>query len=229
MLSLAFDCSSRALAVALVANEALLGQVLVTVKKNHSINLMPTIDYLFDACSVDKTDLDRIVVAQGPGSYTGLRIAVATAKTLAYALSCELVGVSSLQALTDETDMGVQIAVIDARRQAVYAGVYQGGKTLVEEAYRPMSEVIELAKIYDHVTFVGEVSTFEKMIKEALPQAKTVVRYPDAYLMTKFAEAIQPSDVDSFVPNYLKRVEAEENWLKNHGSDSDESQYIKRI
>ena len=101
---LAFDTSSKALSVAILDGEQLLADVTVNVKKNHSINLMPAIDFLMNSVDLKPADLDRIVVAQGPGSYTGLRVAVATAKTLAYALGIELVGVSSLYALAAATE-----------------------------------------------------------------------------------------------------------------------------
>ena len=106
---LAFDTSSTALSVALLEDENLVAEATVTVKKNHSISLMPTIDFLVAQVSWQPADLDRVVVAQGPGSYTGLRVAVATAKTLAYALNIDLVGVSSLQALMDHSADGVVI------------------------------------------------------------------------------------------------------------------------
>ena len=78
---LAFDTSSTALSVALLEDEKLVAESTVTVKKNHSISLMPTIDFLVAQAGWQPSDLERIVVAQGPGSYTGLRVAVATAKT----------------------------------------------------------------------------------------------------------------------------------------------------
>ena len=78
---LAFDTSSKALSVAILEDEALLAETTLTIKKNHSITLMPVIDFLMQQIDLTPKDLDRIVVAEGPGSYTGLRIAVATAKT----------------------------------------------------------------------------------------------------------------------------------------------------
>ena len=125
---LAFDTSSKALSVAILDGEQLLADVTVNVKKNHSINLMPAIDFLMNSVDLKPADLDRIVVAQGPGSYTGLRVAVATAKTLAYALGIELVGVSSLYALAAATEFsGMIVPVMDARRNNVYAGFYRAG------------------------------------------------------------------------------------------------------
>ena len=81
---LAFDTSSKALSLAILADKQLLAETTINIKKNHSITLMPAIDFLMGSLDLTPKDLDRIVVAEGPGSYTGLRIAVATAKTLAH-------------------------------------------------------------------------------------------------------------------------------------------------
>ncbi|WP_019787275.1 tRNA (adenosine(37)-N6)-threonylcarbamoyltransferase complex dimerization subunit type 1 TsaB, partial [Streptococcus sobrinus] len=111
---LAFDTSNQPLSVALLEEGKIVSEMTLTVKKNHSISLMPTIDFLVAQAGWRPSDLERIVVAQGPGSYTGLRVAVATAKTLAYSLGIDLVGLSSLQALCDIEASGLIIPLIDA-------------------------------------------------------------------------------------------------------------------
>ena len=133
---LAFDTSSKALSVALLEEENRLAELTLTIKKNHSITLMPTIEFLMASIDWKPTDLDRIVVAEGPGSYTGLRIAVATAKTLAQTLKIDLVGVSSLLALVPEEIEGLAIPVMDARRNHVYAGfTWMRGATMSMRAF----------------------------------------------------------------------------------------------
>ena len=127
---LAFDTSSKALSLAILEDKQVLAETMINIKKNHSITLMPAIDFLMGSLDWTPKDLDRIVVAQGPGSYTGLRIAVATAKTLAHTLKIELVGVSSLLALVPEQVEGLVIPVMDARRNNVYAGYYQSGQAV---------------------------------------------------------------------------------------------------
>lgn len=225
---LAFDTSSTALSVALLEDEKLVAESTVTVKKNHSISLMPTIDFLVAQAGWQPSDLERIVVAQGPGSYTGLRVAVATAKTLAYALDIDLVGVSSLQALTDLTVDGVVIPIMDARRNNVYAGFYKNGQSVKADQHMSFTAVLEAVKAEAKVMFVGEVDNFRDQIEEALPQAVILPVLPSAYAIGKYGQGLEPAGVDSFVPNYLKRVEAEENWLKTHKEDST-ADYVKRI
>ncbi|MCO4476770.1 glycoprotein endopeptidase [Streptococcus infantarius subsp. infantarius] len=226
---LAFDTSSKALSVAILDGENLLADVTVNIKKNHSINLMPAIDFLMKSVDLKPTDLDRISVAQGPGSYTGLRVAVATAKTLAYTLNIELVGVSSLYALAAAADFdGLVVPVIDARRNNVYAGFYKDGQSLKDDQHMNFAEVLEAVKDEESVMFVGEVANFNNQIAESLPQAKVLSVLPSAYAIGKRGQELQPVDVDSFVPSYLKRVEAEENWLKTH-IENPSANYVNRI
>ena len=225
---LAFDTSNQALSLAVLEDEHLLAQTTLNIKKNHSITLMPAIDFLMNSLDMKPTDLDRIAVAQGPGSYTGLRIAVATAKTLAHTLKIELVGVSSLLALVPEQVEGLVIPVMDARRNNVYAGFYQSGQAVWPEAHLPLAEVLEIAGAANQsVTFVGETAAFTEQIEVALPQATLQPTLPNAAAVGRLGLDLPSQSIHDFVPNYLKRVEAEENWLKNH-TESGES-YIKRL
>lgn len=224
---LAFDTSSKALSVALLEEENRLAELTLTIKKNHSITLMPTIEFLMASIDWKPTDLDRIVVAEGPGSYTGLRIAVATAKTLAQTLKIDLVGVSSLLALVLEEIEGLAIPVMDARRNHVYAGFYQEDQLVYPEGHLSFEAVLERVKGAEKVTFLGEVEAFREQIQEALPSAQMVETLPDAVRIGRLGLTKEAVSVHGFVPNYLKRVEAEENWLKDH-QESGQS-YIKRL
>lgn len=224
---LAFDTSSKALSVAILEDEALLAETTLTIKKNHSMTLMPTIDFLMQQIDLKPKDLDRIVVAEGPGSYTGLRIAVATAKTLAHTLKIDLVGVSSLLALVPEDLEGLVVPIMDARRNNVYAGFYQGDQLIAQEGHFPFEEVLERAAMSDKVTFVGEVTAFEEQIQAHLPKATFSETLPDAVKIGRLGLKQAPASLHDFVPNYLKRVEAEENWLKDHTETT--TSYIKRL
>ena len=224
---LAFDTSSKALSVALLEEENRLAELTLTIKKNHSITLMPTIEFLMASIDWKPTDLDRIVVAEGPGSYTGLRIAVATAKALAQTLKIDLVGVSNLLTLVPEEIEGLAIPVMDARRNHVYAGFYQEDQLVYPEGHLSFEAVLERAKGAEKVTFLGEVEAFREQIQEALPNAQMVETLPDAVRIGRLGLTKEAVSVHGFVPNYLKRVEAEENWLKDH-QESGQS-YIKRL
>ena len=224
---LAFDTSSKALSLAILEDKQVLAETTINIKKNHSITLMPAIDFLMASLDWTPKDLDRIVVAEGPGSYTGLRIAVATAKTLAHTLNIELVGMSSLLALVPYQQEGLFVPLMDARRNNVYAGFYENAKPVMPEAHLPFERVIELIEGASQVTFVGEVGPFVEQIQEHLPRTNYKETLPNAANLALLAWDKEADSLHDFVPNYLKRVEAEENWLKNH-TESGES-YIKRL
>ena len=224
---LAFDTSSKALSLAILEDKQILAETTINIKKNHSITLMPAIDFLMASLDWTPKDLDRIVVAEGPGSYTGLRIAVATAKTLAHTLNIELVGMSSLLALVPYQQEGLFVPLMDARRNNVYAGFYENAKPVMPEAHLSFAEVLEQVRDTKQVTFVGEVGAFVEQIQEQLPQASYQETLPNAANLALLAWDREAASLHDFVPNYLKRVEAEENWLKNH-AESGES-YIKRL
>ena len=99
MFVLAIDTSNTTLSVALVENNEILIEVVEATKNDHSKRLMPTIEALFKKVNRTPKELDLIAVAEGPGSYTGVRIGVTVAKTLAWTLNKPLVGVSSLEIL----------------------------------------------------------------------------------------------------------------------------------
>ena len=224
---LAFDTSSKALSLAILEDKQVLAETTINIKKNHSITLMPAIDFLMASLDWTPKDLDRIVVAEGPGSYTGLRIAVATAKTLAHTLNIELVGMSSLLSLVPHQQEGLLVPLMDARRNNVYAGFYENAKPVMPEAHLSFAEVLEKVTDAEQVTFVGEVGPFVEQIQEQLPQASYQETLPNAANLALWAWDKKADSLHDFVPNYLKRVEAEENWLKNH-TESGES-YIKRL
>ena len=124
---LLIDTSNQPLSVAIMQDDKVLSEFNTNEKKNHSVQLMPAIANILEESQLDKKELDAIIVAEGPGSYTGLRIGVTVAKTLAYALNTKLYGVSSLKALaaTVKEENILIVPVFDARREAVYSGVYQ--------------------------------------------------------------------------------------------------------
>ncbi|RLV05381.1 tRNA (adenosine(37)-N6)-threonylcarbamoyltransferase complex dimerization subunit type 1 TsaB [Streptococcus iniae] len=227
---LAFDTSSKTLSLAILEDDQLLGEVTLNIKKNHSISLMPAIDFLVASLDLKASDLDRIVVAKGPGSYTGLRVAVATAKMLAYSLSIDLVGLSSLQSLavSYKDQSAYLVPIMDARRKNVYAGFYQEGQAVRDEEHIAITELCAKLSQTENVVFLGEVDAFQEDIKALLPNAKFQASLPSAYGLGKLAVHLQAEDVHAFEPNYLKKVEAEENWLKNN-QEANSSDYIKRV
>lgn len=241
MKTLAIDTSNQTLAVAVVDGQEVLGQSQTMAIKNHSTALMPAIDGLMQAVGMAPKELEQIVVAKGPGSYTGLRIGVTTAKTLAQTLNIPLIGVSSLKAVAANC-VGVSQVIVplfDARRQNVYAGAYQWHngtlETRIKDQHISLSELLTQLKAVDgqEVLFVGaDTIKFKDMIEAELPTAHInqvlLWNYPNGVVLAAIAKEEAPvASIHDFVPDYLKLVEAEEKWLASHEPGVDA--YVEKI
>ena len=149
MLVLSADTSQKSAGVCLVRGETELGRVVQTDFRTHSVKLLPQIQALLAANNVRPEELELITVTTGPGSFTGLRIAAATAKMLAFAASAYVAGVNTLDALAASAVLGNPglkdrpvIAMIDARNKRVYARAYLGKTPLCDAAVDKASAIL---------------------------------------------------------------------------------------
>jgi tRNA threonylcarbamoyladenosine biosynthesis protein TsaB len=154
------NTATAAGSVALTAGETLVGEVLLNLSSTHSDRLLPSISQLLTDTGTTLTDLDAIGVVTGPGAFTGLRVGVATVKGLALATGKPTIGVSSLQALAMQVP-GTLLpvcALLDARKQEVYAGLYrwQGGLPLPRHPERVTPPDLLLEGLEGTVLFVGD-------------------------------------------------------------------------
>jgi tRNA threonylcarbamoyladenosine biosynthesis protein TsaB len=151
-LALAIETSTPLGSVALGRDGRLLGEVVIGERTHHSETLLPAIQFLLDAAGESTAALRAIVVGAGPGSFTGVRIAAATAKGLAHALSIPLHAFSSLAAAAASAaqhDRPV-CALFDARRDEVYAACYRfldllGIEIMIEPAARRLDDLLHAA------------------------------------------------------------------------------------
>lgn len=229
---LAFDSSNQALTVGVVEENTILTEQTINVKRNHSIQLMPAIDEALKQANLTLEAIDRIAVAQGPGSYTGLRIAVTIAKSLAWSKEIELVGVSSLKTLAANSfadDGRLIVPVFDARRENIYTGLYQrkaANQLLAVESdtHRSAAQWARfLAEKYpdQKIEFIGEdaekfYDLFQTELGERARLAKPEQNLPRASALAFLAQKEEAIASHHLVPAYLKLAEAEENWLKEH-------------
>jgi len=230
MTVLAIDTSNYALGVALLEENQVLGEYITNLKKNHSVRIMPAIETLMSDCERVPSDLTKIVVAKGPGSYTGVRIGVTIAKTLAWTLNIPLVGVSSLEILAAGTGRyfdGMVSPLFDARRGQVYTGLYQfvdGKLTVMKQDQLVMLDdwVDRLLDIEKPIIFVGnDLPIHKAKIEEVLgPKAifaSMTEHNPRPAELALLGKDQAGDDLHSFVPNYIRLVEAEAKWLEAKG------------
>ncbi|MBO9131415.1 tRNA (adenosine(37)-N6)-threonylcarbamoyltransferase complex dimerization subunit type 1 TsaB [Bacillus sp. 165] len=224
---LAIDTSNYTMGVALLDGDTVVGEIITNLKKNHSVRLMPAIEQLMKECEIKPNQLEKIVVASGPGSYTGVRIGVTVAKTMAWSLNIPIVGVSSLAVLAANGSYfsGYICPLFDARRQQVYTGLYEyTGETItiIEEDQIILIEdwLQQLKELDTPILFLGnDVSIHQSIIRDTLGERAVFAKAPEynprpselAFLGLKKEE--QP--VHAFVPNYIRLAEAEANWIAN--------------
>src|SRR4051812_3443357 len=227
---LAIDTSNYSLGIALVNQEQVIGEYITNMKKNHSIRVMPAIEKLMQDCEMKPTDVEKIVVAKGPGSYTGVRIGVTIAKTLAWTLNIPLVGISSLEILAAGTGRyfdGYVSPIFDARRGQVYTALYQyqnSKLTAVKQDQLVMLNdwALTLQEMDKPILFVGnDLPIHQAKIEEILGEkaifARVTEHNPRPAELAWLGLDKPGEDLHSFVPNYIRLAEAEAKWLEEKG------------
>ena len=210
--------------------------------RNHSEHLDPLITELLKENNLTLKDIDRFAVAEGPGSYTGLRIGITTAKMFASILNKDLVGVSTLAALTNGVNDGVFVSELDARNKNFFAGVYRkvNGKleNLVPDGHYHLDDLINKVKeleLSEEVVFVGSpIDKYRAEIAELLGSENFKQAAGDNQIhageIGKLALNKEAIDPDKMVPKYLRRTQAEIDWHnktgKAFGPDSD---YVEEV
>ena len=132
---LGIDTSSMAASVAVLEDNKLICEYTINTKKTHSQKLMPMIENMLSLSDLNVREIDAIAVCEGPGSFTGLRIGMATAKAIAHVNDIPVIGVNSLEVLAANMNLCDKkiCSILDAQRNQVYTGRYHyAGTKLVE-------------------------------------------------------------------------------------------------
>ena len=222
---LAIDTSNFVLGISILDDGKVIGEYITNLKKNHSLRAMPAIEQLMKECNVSPKQLSKIVVAKGPGSYTGVRIGVTIAKTLAWTLKIPLVGVSSLEVLAASVGRyfnGFVSPLFDARRGQIYTGLYQfsaENEVVKEDQLILTKDWIQLLEPFEQpILFVGnDLPIHQEVLKNELGElailADTVDFNPRPSVLAVLGAERDGEDIHHFTPNYIRMAEAEANWL----------------
>lgn len=162
MYILALDTATNSGGIALSRNAEVIGQVMLKAPLRYSEEVLPCLDFLLDGLRVNRTQVGCFAVAAGPGSFTGLRIGLATLKAFAQSLDRPAVGLSTLEALAFRFRWSRSriVPMIDARRQQIYGACYRTGPEAgvcleIEEQVAPPAEFLRRVPPGDHL-FVGD-------------------------------------------------------------------------
>jgi len=222
---LGIDTTSNVATVAIFEDDKCIGEMMLNHPKTHSQKMMPLIDALMNALELEIKDLDGIAISAGPGSFTGVRIGMATAKALAHASGLPLYSISALEAMAYNVPAynGLVCPIMDARRDQVYTAVFEltGQKVerTLEDASLSISELItELKKSSHSVLFLGDgIVRFKETIVNELGDralfAPDHLRMQKAssvcYAISQKIDETKQTGYSEVVPNYLRKSQAE--------------------
>ncbi len=190
MIILGVDTSGYSVSVALTSDRELLGEYTVLSKDlRNAVTLQPLIDSLMASCRMKLKDVELFAVANGPGSFTGIRSGLVTVKAMAYAAGSMAIGISSLRALArvaQEQDALV-LPMFDARGGRVYASLYRDGKACCSDEPRTIEalvrQVAPMIEEGERVIVTGNgLPVFEKeninlpFIAESAPAERQIIR-----------------------------------------------------
>lgn len=196
MKTIVMDSANKYMVVGLFEDGQCIDMIQEAGNRKQSEYAIVYLKKLLDKHHLQILDFDEMVITIGPGSYTGVRVALTIAKTIAATSAIQIKTVSSLKALAG---MNKAIAVLDARSQKVFIGVYDQGKTIVKDQMIAVSQLDELIRAYHDYELVGDLSFVGKEDRE-------VNLAQQIYELAKSEEYVK--DIDNLVPEYIKEVEA---------------------
>ena len=234
MIILSIDSSTPVAGIAVSSGRELLGEITLNTKNTHSEKLMPLVQQLLDELELTVKDLDAIAVTQGPGSFTGLRIGMATAKGLAQGADKQLIAVPTLDCLAENLVHypGIVCPIMNAQKKQVYTAIYRSGRDGMERLSDYQAIAVEqlaeqLKALDEDVWFVGDgVTAFGDVFAQLLGDR---CRFADghqilpragalAMLAARRAEQQQFDDLYQAELIYIRKSEAEVQWEARQAS-----------
>lgn len=216
---LGIETSTRAASVAVMVDGKILAESLRESPQSFSETLMPQVEEVIKISGAFE-NLDAVAVSIGPGSFTGLRIGLATAKALAYAWGIKIIGVPTLLAMSYNFPNAKVVPLIDAQKNRAYYQLFEDSLSLTDLKIEPIDKIVnEVGNLAGEFLLCGDVIY---KIKVPLPPnvklAPPHLRMPRASAVTICAANLKKFDnVMNLEPLYVRRSEAEELWEKRHG------------
>ncbi len=214
---LAIDTASKICSVAILEEEQIIDEINLHNGHTHSENLMPIMAEILDKNNLTLENIDLLSCSTGPGSFTGIRIGIATIKAIAEVVRIPVIGVTSLETLarSDESEK-VKIALIDARNNQVYCGVF-GEKYEKKEEFMAddIENILPILKKYENPICIGDGALLhEKLIRSTLVNVEFAEKNEQkASCAGKIAYQKylknEMQNADTILPVYLRKSQAE--------------------
>jgi len=232
---LAIDTASNVATAAVSSGGVILGERILNFKKTHSQKLMPMVSELLAELELRAADIDLFAAATGPGSFTGLRIGVATIKALAHATGKPVVGVSTLAGLAYNLPFceHIIVPIMDARRNRVYTASYiwdeDGFKELsgaevitIEECAASCGEFLDTVFVGDGVPIYRELLTERLGDRAHFAPASAMLQRASSIAMIAedMAERGETLHYNELVPFYINKSQAEQEYERTHKGEA---------
>ena len=218
---LSVDSSSVSASVSITENGVTLAENFINNGLTHSQTLMPMVEKTLNDANVSVKDIELFAITNGPGSFTGVRIGIASVKGMADALGKKCIAISTLEAIAEplKNNDCIACAVMDARCNQVYTAIFERGNRLCEDKAVLIDELgEELKQYYKPVIFIGDGAKicYEKL-NEILPNcdiAEETIRFVHASSIGRLAEdkinnGENPIESTKLLPFYLRLPQAE--------------------
>jgi tRNA threonylcarbamoyladenosine biosynthesis protein TsaB len=213
MLILAIETSGDLAGLALADEHKTIAEHAFSHRMNLLRRLVPNIELLLQTTGKTRKDINGVVISLGPGSFTGLRIGMATAKAIAFVREIPIVGVSTLQVLAEGAGGELVVPLIHARAGEVFWAIFERGQRLTEDSVSKVEDVIYFCRSVGEVVFCGDGAEKNRQIIEDTLGAGSVLgneyAHPKAGVLAALGVARltrgESDDVDSIVPSYVKR------------------------
>ncbi len=189
MYSLLLDSSTKILYIALIKDNSLLEDIYVTGQNDHAKNIVSKVDFLLKKYNIESKDLNNVICGYGPGSYTGVRMAVTVAKMLSVFMNIPLYKISTLKLMASGSN-GKVLAIIDARRGNSFGMIYDMNK----------NEYIQNEGLYE--TNLLKSKEYDNIVTEESFKVNPIYCFNNKELV---------ENPDLLIPNYLRETEAERN------------------
>lgn len=202
MITLFIDSSTNTLNLSLIKDDNVIETSSIN-SKEHSKYIMPEIERLFINNHIDPKEVKKIMVTNGPGSFTGIRIGVTIAKTYAWACNIKVVPISTLKAIAlSSNNYAYYVPLIDARRGYVYASILDKDyNEILCDSYINLDELMKKVETLNNSVYLSNEEI------KGLNTEKYEINFQRIYDYYKNEEGINPH---ALLPNYLKKTEAEE-------------------
>ena len=212
---LSISTSSNVASVSISENNECILELNVNNNKTHSETLIPLINTLFNKLNLNLSDINLIACDVGPGSFTGIRIGIASVKAMAESLNIPVIAVSSLEALVysvQNNKSNYICSLIDAKNNQVYAGIFNSNYELLENYMADnINNIVKIAQKYDNIEFIGDGALAHKdLLKIKKPTHDYTIHAENiAKCAYKKFKNNNIQTADSLMPLYLKESQAE--------------------